>query len=413
MDWWSRIQIALCGRIAFGLGISDKLSECCIRKEILAKTTLERYQQLHQYLRKLDPSMKSPKDWSQEDELVTLIRSNIVLRRLVSLFMVKQQQAPTNTGEESIMDWIRVLTDIWPKLVQLPLDEDDESRYDYDISVIVPAYREMVIVHAHCTDMESSLKDSKSKMPKFAKITCTPDVGGGRGPCLNHGAKVAKGRILTFLHADTRLAVGWNQAILQALCPASAAASAASFKSSSDDNSPPKRVANACAFSFAIDTSTIRINVDKKGNHKDNRDDYFPPGIRAVERTANWRSKWFHLPYGDQCLSVPSYVFGYVGGYPHQCLMEDYELVRLLRQRVSSMPEELKILDLPARCHVRRWQKFGVLYVTMTNSKLVNLYSRQHMTADELFAIYYGMDPEGKNDPIPWEVELEEFLNKR
>ena len=34
------------------------------------------------------------------------------------------------------------------------------------------------------------------------------------------------------------------------------------------------------------------------------------------------------------------------------------------------------------------------------------------MTAEELFAIYYGMAPEGKDDPIPWEVELEEFCKE-
>mmetsp|Transcript_38179 Transcript_38179/g.92393 ORF Transcript_38179/g.92393 Transcript_38179/m.92393 type:complete len:544 (+) Transcript_38179:112-1743(+) len=435
------------------------------RKEILSKTTLERYQQLHQYMQKLDPVKSSQTDWPQ-DELVTLIRSNLILRRLVSLLMVKQQQDPLTTTTTMDYCWIQVLTDIWPKLVQLPYQEDDSSKYEHDISVIVPAYREsgpqlfrklqeahdlittttveedgskkksckieVIVVHAHCTDMETSFSlpeeeeekhqhlhpqdQYKKMMPKFAKITCAPDVGGGRGPCLNHGAMLANGRVLTFLHADTRLAVGWNEALLEAFPPA---ASKLLLLNKDDDSSPPQTIANSCAFSFAIDTSTIK-------NNNNSKNDYFPPGIRAVEQTANWRSHWFHLPYGDQCLSVPSYVFEYVGGYPHQCLMEDYELVRLLRQRVAQVSslssstsisrpirEELKILDLPAKCHVRRWQKFGVLYVTMTNSKLVNLYSRQDMTADELFAIYYGMDPEGKDDPIPWEVELEEFLSKQ
>jgi hypothetical protein len=58
----------------------------------------------------------------------------------------------------------------------------------------------------------------------------------------------------------------------------------------------------------------------------------FPPGIRAVEMTANIRTQLFSLPYGDQAISVPKDMFDFLGRFPDQCLIEDYEIVMLLRK---------------------------------------------------------------------------------
>jgi hypothetical protein len=104
--------------------------------------------------------------------------------------------------------------------------------------------------------------------------------------------------------------------------------------------------------------------------------------------------------------------------------MEDYELVSLLRRRatlfsVSHAPgniarEKLAIIPGdPALCSPRRWQKFGVLYVTFMNSKFVNLYAgARKMDPDELFQLYYGKAPPTR-DAIesPWEVELANQLD--
>eukprot|EP00980_Cylindrotheca_fusiformis_P030050 scaffold24265_cov117-Cylindrotheca_fusiformis.AAC.1 len=398
------------------------------RREILSKTTVQRYHQLTKLLERIDKGKNSVTEWT-DDELIKLVRSNTLVRRLVSLVMVKIHHKATTT-EEMELDLVSSLTRIWPRLVELPKEEN--RSYAYDISIFVPAYREdgkdlqtklqeahdmanqsltmeLIVVHGHCTNMDDWINNSSKKnetdFVKFAKVTCVPDEGGGRGPCLNQGAAMAQGRILTFLHADTRLSKDWNLAIGQAF-------------STSTDNKNNEKTVLACAFSFAIDTSSSCLQSSSSSSSC-----YFPPGIRAIERTANWRSHWFDLPYGDQCLSVPEYVFNYVGGYPHQCLMEDYELIRLLRQRrvspfssSNNRREVLTILDLPAHCHVRRWQRFGVLYVTYFNSKLVNLYSQEKMTAEELFRLYYGTDQQQQlqqqQQTIPWEVELERLLHK-
>ena len=125
----------------------------------------------------------------------------------------------------------------------------------------------------------------------------------------------------------------------------------------------------------------------------------------------------YSLPYGDQVISVPAVVFDYVGGFPDQCLMEDYELVSLLRRRSALLPEfgikELERLIIiggpPALCSPRRWQKFGVLYVTYMNSKLVNLYAGG-LSPDDMFQLYYSRPPPERNNEVaPWEKEMNEI----
>lgn len=113
--------------------------------------------------------------------------------------------------------------------------------------------------------------------------------------------------------------------------------------------------------------------------------------------------------------------------------MEDYELIALLRQRVRLLPsfrratatsvvhgcraepsqmedEVLRIVPgAPALCSPRRWQRFGVVYVTYTNSKLVNLYAGG-MTPDELYRLYYGQELAVVAPKSPWEIELDKLI---
>ena len=104
--------------------------------------------------------------------------------------------------------------------------------------------------------------------------------------------------------------------------------------------------------------------------------------------------------------------------------MEDYELVALLRRRAAlfvhpsdapggKIKERVAIIPgSPALCSPRRWQKFGVLYVTFMNSKFVNLYAgTREMGPDDLFGLYYGREPpERDENNSPWEVELAKVL---
>ena len=383
-----------------------------------------------------------------DDGIVVALRRNHVARRLASLTMRPYSTAeaaagtrPTTTKrgkmttllrEHPELEVVQSLARVWPQLLALPPLRD---TYEHDISLILPAFREdgaeicrkLTFARDSCVDcgrVEILLVDAGGCQNLDAVLEETSPAGGshdghdgqegqqwgcikrvtfsgggGRGPCLNFGAKHASGRILTFCHSDTRLPVEWDRSIVEA------------FREEGDGKQKKKAAvrSNSCAFAFGIDTSSAGLNGGP-----------CPPGIKAVETTANLRTHMYSLPYGDQCLSVPSDIFHYVGGFPDQCLMEDYEMVALLRKRSALLPkvglsqrERLQIIGGPAAlCSPRRWQKFGVLYVTWMNSKFVNLYA-SGLHPDDLFRLYYGASPPAREQEMsPWEVELEELLVK-
>jgi hypothetical protein len=97
--------------------------------------------------------------------------------------------------------------------------------------------------------------------------------------------------------------------------------------------------------------------------------------------------------------------------------MEDYELVSLLRRRSALLhkfgikeKEGLIIIGgPPALCSPRRWQQFGVLYVTFMNSKFVNLYVGG-FSPDDMFQLYYSSPPpERSSEVAPWEEDEKEI----
>ena len=283
---------------------------------------------------------------------------------------------------------------------------------------------EIIIVDAGgCSDLElltslagSNNDDEGSRNNQYwGTVVIFPfESGGGRGPCLNFGASVATGRILTCCHADTTLPRNWDESIVATL------EHGGSVEEQPSSSQGIAR-ANSCAFSFGIDTSEDGLSMPFDDS---TARIYYPPGIKAVETTANWRTHLYSLPYGDQVISLHSRVFDFLGGFPDQCLMEDYELVSLLRRRAALFDpaslgfggrakEQVAIISgEPALCSPRRWQKFGVLYVTYHNSKFVNLYAgKRQIGPDELFKLYYGRDsPKRDTNDSPWEVELANIL---
>lgn len=387
----------------------------CSRAELDRATPKERYDQLVQVLEKILYAIN-------DDGIVVTLRRHHVLRRLASLamrpYLVDEDKSGTSTSTTTLLkeypelDIVKCLARVWPMLLQLPPLKD---TYPYQISLILPAFREngydtsrklrhasdccvdpqrveVVLVDAGgCKNLDIVERDHRDQWGQIK--TSKFSAGGGRGPCLNYGASMASGRILTFCHSDTRLPRNWDASLVKAF----------------DDRNRRAR-SNSCAFSFGIDTSPAGLNG---GSH--------PPGIKAVETTANLRTHMYSLPYGDQCISVPSDIFHYLGGYPDQCLMEDYEMVTLLRKR-SVLLAKLGVADReqlyiigghPALCSPRRWQKFGVLYVTWMNSKFVNLYAAG-LSPDGLFRLYYGGSPPKRDRELsPWEIELQEILQDR
>lgn len=146
--------------------------------------------------------------------------------------------------------------------------------------------REVVISDGGSTDTTKSVADSLG-----AVWIAGPASRGGQ---LRRGVPLAEGEWLMFLHADTRLAPGWADAVLQHMATG--------------------------------DAGYFRLAFDRGGWR-----------ARAVAGWANLRSRVFALPYGDQSLCLPASLYESVGGFPDQPLMEDVALARALRGRLREM----------------------------------------------------------------------------
>ena len=150
----------------------------------------------------------------------------------------------------------------------------------------------------------------------------------GRARQMNAGAEAATGDILLFLHADTRLPLGFAHHVRQML-------------------SEPGVVAGA-----------FELGIDAPGR-----------GLRAVERVANLRSRRLQLPYGDQALFLKAPLFRELGPFPDIPIMEDIELVRRLRRK-----GRVAIAPAAVASSARRWQKLGVCRTTFINWASVTAY---------------------------------------
>ena len=151
-----------------------------------------------------------------------------------------------------------------------------------------------------------------------ARVLASPP---GRGRQMALGAEQARGELLVFLHADTRLQSGWRQEVARVLALPGVALG---------------------AFQFRLDQSS--------------------PSLRLIEKIVFLRSRYLQMPYGDQALFITAARLRALGGFPQQSLMEDVELVRRARRqgRVTLSP-------LAAISSARRWQEMGPWHTTLHN----------------------------------------------
>ncbi|QHQ35610.1 TIGR04283 family arsenosugar biosynthesis glycosyltransferase [Algicella marina] len=133
----------------------------------------------------------------------------------------------------------------------------------------------------------------------------------GRGGQLQRAADTAVGDWLLFLHADTRLAPGWPEAVRRHL-------------------SEGERKAGY-----------FRLRFDAKG---------IAPAF--IAHWTNLRARMFGLPFGDQGLLVPRQLYDKAGGYRNMPLMEDVALVRALRGN-------LRAIAHPAETSAIRYRREG------------------------------------------------------
>lgn len=150
-------------------------------------------------------------------------------------------------------------------------------------------------------------------------------LSGGRAAQQNHGAALARGSNLLFLHGDTVLPEGWREELDRILAePATALG----------------------AFRFSLPGTR--------------------PGYRIVEGLAGFRSIRLKMPYGDQGLFMKADRFWEAGGFPIQPLMDDFVLVRNLGRLGRVVTSNLKASTSP-----RRWENMGVWRTTLVNQMVI------------------------------------------
>jgi rSAM/selenodomain-associated transferase 2 len=194
------------------------------------------------------------------------------------------------------------------------------------LSIIVPALNEADTIGALLTDLapfrtagaEVILVDGGSSDGTPERAAADVDrvlpAQKGRAAQMNAGARVARGDLLWFLHADTRV-------------PADAAA--------------------ALQDAWAGGARWGRFDVRLSGRHF---------LLRLVERGMNIRSRLTGIATGDQGIFVTRAAFEQVGGFPPLVLMEDIALSGALRP--LARPACLRVRLITSS---RRWEEGGVL----------------------------------------------------
>jgi rSAM/selenodomain-associated transferase 2 len=194
---------------------------------------------------------------------------------------------------------------------------------------------EIIVTDGGSTDQTVSLAK------EFAEVNVVHSSG-GRGTQMNRGALSAKGDILLFLHADTRLEKGWSVAVVAAL------------------------------HTNAFAGGAFTLSIESAGSQ-----------FRIIERWVKARCLVFRLPYGDQGIFVRREVFDNIGGYRDIPLMEDVDLVGKMRRA-----GDIIVLPVKAFTSARRWSRQGWVKVSLMNQLLLLLF-RLGVNPGTLARLYY------------------------
>ena len=214
---------------------------------------------------------------------------------------------------------------------------------EYLLSIIIPVCQEMLVINRTIANLYALNFEGQ-----FEVIVVDGDPGGntihaitsrevkkaiapkGRGSQMNAGAAAARGKILLFLHADTRLGSGSLEMILLAM---------------------ERKGIVGGAFELGIESSKR--------------------AFRIIEKAVRIRSRITQIPYGDQAIFLKRNFFNQIGGFKEIPIMEDVELMGRIKK------SGWKIAIIPYQVHTspRRWETEGLVFCTLRNWALITLYS--------------------------------------
>jgi rSAM/selenodomain-associated transferase 2 len=159
---------------------------------------------------------------------------------------------------------------------------------------------------------------------------------------MDRGAREAKGDVLLFLHADTKLPEDWKNQVAGVL--------------KGDE----------------VIGGGFRLKIDSKKFY-----------FRFIEAMANMRSRYLGLIYGDQAIFARRDAFFAVGGFMGLPLMEDVDLIKRLKNK-----GKVVLLDAKVSTSLRHWEKKGILMTTLRNWIFLGFYYLG-VSPERLYKWYY------------------------
>ena len=144
----------------------------------------------------------------------------------------------------------------------------------------------------------------------------------GRARQMNHGAALATGDVLLFLHADTLLPKNAFGLILSAI----------------NDQG------------FVGGAFDLGFNTRRRI-------------FKITETYVFLRTRLTKIPFGDQAIFIRRHHFKQLSGYRDIPIMEDVELMKRIRKRGG----RIRIIPEKVRTSARRYEQEGIIYTTIRN----------------------------------------------